>query len=101
MPESSSTLEWENLHEGVWRLRSGRLRFTVSRTAVHREWLWVVERTNGMGHTSERARGRTYLLRQAKALAPSILFLLEQFEREQSQARYIPADGSSSSVEAT
>ena len=95
MPHPSRAEEWENLHEGVWRLRSGRLRFTISRTWARREWVWVVERTNGIGHTSERARGRTYLLRQAKALAPSLLLLLEQFEREQSQARYIPADSPS------
>lgn len=86
--------DWEHVRSGIWRLRCVRLRFTVCRASDRREWVWVVERTNGLGQTSEMARGCTYFLRQAKLVAPQLLQVLSQLDSCSPPAR-------SSSVEGT
>lgn len=81
-------LAWEEHKPRVWRLYGKRVRCTVTPSLERREWLWVVERTNGVGITAERARGRGYTRTEAMDIGESVVAQLDRVETRRNRARY-------------
>jgi len=74
------TWVWEQHKPRVWRMRGVKCRVTVAPSLQRREWVWTIDRVNGLGHTSERAHGRFDRLSDAKELLPEVLRIYDRVE---------------------
>ncbi len=72
---------WERHKPRVDRLYLVRVRATISPSLERREWIWSIDRINGLGHTSELARGRTSTRRECKTIATNVAAFYDVVER--------------------
>lgn len=85
--EHEAPRQWEQHKPRVWRLRGIRTVCTVSPSLERREWLWTVQRKQGIG-LQERAHGRAYKRSEAMSIGAAVLDIVDTIETRRNRERY-------------